>query len=265
MAADDRESELKRHRERAERVLAADHFAALGVARTASPDEINKAFVEAAKAWHPDRVPSSLGELTPLFARVFGRLDIARATLTDAKRRVQYLEELAAPPGKRPASNDTSQAEAALELKKAEVLLKKNDVAQAERHLRRAVQLAPANVIAQALLVWVQVKPASTPEELAKLVAELDRIIRLDERAERAFFFRGQLRKRLGREKEAHADFVRASELDRNNIDAQREVRLYKMRQEKQGAERSSSEQKAADASGGIGGLFQRLFNRRAK
>jgi curved DNA-binding protein CbpA len=247
---------LKEQRERAERILASDHFAALGLPRTAGPEDAQKAFVAAAKQWHPDRVPEGARELAPLYARVFSRLEAARGTLTDPERRQKYIEDLYSGP-KQATINAASSLEAGLELKKAEVLLKKNDVAGAERHLRRVVQLTPGNVIAQALLVWVQVKPTSQPPELAKLVADLDRVVALDERCERAVFFRAQLKKRLGKEKEAYADFARAAELDKNNIDAAREVRLYRMRYDKAGepdGERSPTK--------GVGQFFQRLFKR---
>jgi tetratricopeptide (TPR) repeat protein len=256
MASVDRQAELKKHLERAERILAADHFAALGLPRTAGPDEAQKAFVEAAKQWHPDRVPSEARELAPLYARVFSRLEVARGTLTDPQRRQRYIEELFSPP-KQATSADATGLEASLELKKAEVLLKKNDLATAEKHLRRVIHLTPGNVLAQALLVWVQVKPTSQPAELAKLVTDLDRVVALDGKCERAFFFRGQLRKRLGKEKEAHADFVRAAELDKTNIDAQREVRLYRMRHEK-----SADQPADKSPSSGVGQFFQKLFKR---
>ncbi len=256
----EREAELKKQRERGERILAVDHFASLGIQRTATPEEAQKAFLEAAKQWHPDRVPHGAGELAPLYARVFSRLEVARGTLTDARRRQRYLEELDA--ASKPAvAADANSAEANLELKKAEVLLKKNDLAAAERHLRRAVQLVPGNVTAQALLVWVQVKPTSTPAELTKLVADLDRVIRLDETSERALFFRAQLRKRIGRDAEAHSDFVRAAALDKNNIDALREVRLYNMRHAKGtvGQAKSAAESEKGSS---VGQFFQKLFKR---
>ena len=231
---------------------------ALGLSRASTPDEVHKAFVEAVKIWHPDRVPAGLEELGPLFAQVFGRLDVARATLIDAARRARYIEEISGPaPGTRKPIGDLNAAEAGLELKKAEVLFKKNDLAQAERHLRRAVQLAPGNVTAQTLLVWLQVKPTSQRDDLTRLVGELDRLINLDAKAERALFFRGQLRKRLGLEKEAYADFVRASELDPANIDAQRELRIYKMRHGDKPTKSDKPEKPEAS-----GGFFQKLFKR---
>jgi curved DNA-binding protein CbpA len=247
---------VKSYRERAQELLTLDHFAALGVSRTATPEEVQKAFFEAAKTWHPDRVPADAKDLRPLFIQVFGRLDLARATLADPARRLRYVEDLAKPT-KRASAGDVAVAEATLEFKKAEALLKKNDAAQAERHLRRAIQLAPTNTTYQAWLVWLQAKPASSHEEVDKLRVDLDKLIARDDRCERAFFFRGQLKKRLGNEKQAHSDFVRASELDPSNIDAQREVRIYTMRQE-----RAAEAAKAPVPSEGVGGFFRKLFKR---
>lgn len=253
-----READVKAQRERGQHILTQDHFAALGVARTATPEEVQKAFFEAVKTWHPDRVPQELAELRPLYAQVFGRLDVARATLSDPARRLRYVEELARQPGRRALPTpDGMTSEASLELKKAEALLKKNDVATAERHLRRAVQLAPALTDAQALLTWIQVKPTASPDELKKLVAELDALVARDDSSARVRFFRGQLRKRLGLDKEAHGDFVRASELDPSHLDAQREVRLYRMRSEK-----AASTEKDAGGSEGVGAFFRKLFKR---
>ena len=257
MPSDD-DQDMKARRDRAQELLAQDHFQALGVARTAPPEEIQRAFFEVAKAWHPDRVPRGLEELKPLFAQVFGRLDVARATLTDPARRARYIEELSRP-ARRAAPADTAAAEAGVELKKAEALLKKNDVTTAERHLRRAVQLAPALVEPHALLIWLQAKPASTMEEVKKLVGDFDALIGRDDSSARARFFRGQLRKRLGLDKEANADFVRASELDPSHIDAQREVRLHRMRAEKSAPSRTND---GASGGEGVSGFFRKLFKR---
>jgi curved DNA-binding protein CbpA len=253
----DRDQDVKARRERAQQLLAQDHFQALGVARTATPEEVQKAFFEAVKTWHPDRLPPGLEELRPLFTQVFGKLDAARATLTDPTRRGRYTDELARPP-RRVLPADAAAAEASVELKKAEAFLKKNDTATAERHLRRAVQLVPALADAHALLAWIRAKPTSTPDDLKSLVAELDAVITREDSSARARFFRGQLRKRLGLEKEANADFVRACELDPSHIDAQREVRLFRMRAEKSAPPSKADESK----DDGIAGFFRKLFKR---
>lgn len=247
-------------REDAQKLIAADYFAALGITKAASPDDVRKAFVEAAKAWHPDRVPPGMDEIRPLFSKLFARLELARATLSDPARRSRYIEELAKP-STAATTGDISSAEASLEYRKAEALLKKHDIAGAEVHLRRATQLAPANVEYQVLLVWLQAKPDTTPEQLKALTMDLDRLIAKQATSERTYFYRGSLRKRQGLLKEAHADFVRAAELNPSNVEAAREVRIYNMRQEK--APGAVAKKKAEEETeGGVGGFFKKLFKR---
>jgi curved DNA-binding protein CbpA len=251
----------KELREAAQKLLSLDYFAALGVTPTASPDEVKKAFIEAAKAWHPDRVPPGLEAVRPLFAKVFARLELARATITDPGRRARYIEELAKP-STAASSSDISSAEATLEFKKAEGLLKKNNLAQAEHHLRRALSLAPGNVDSATLLVWLQAKPDSSRDRLRELVAELDRLIERSKDSERAYFYRAQLRKRLDLTNEAMADFARAAELNPNNVDAVREVRIHKMRQERSAPAGSPKKDDEAGTDAGVGGFFRKLFKR---
>ena len=251
-SAAENEAKTKELREAAQKLLAADYFAALGVSRTASPEEVKKVFIETVKSWHPDRAPQGLEELRPLFSKVFARLELARATVSDPARRARYIEELAKP-STAATAGDISSAEANFEFRKAEAMLKKNDAVQAEVHLRRAVQLSPQNVEFQALLIWLQAKPDATRDRLRELVVDLDRLIGRETTSEKAYFYRGSLKKRLDLTKEAIADFTRAIALNPNNVDAAREVRLHTMRQEKE---------KPPAAAAGLGGLFRKLFKR---
>jgi curved DNA-binding protein CbpA len=252
--ADTTDAKTKDLRERAQKLLAASYFDALGVSRTASPEEVKRAFIETVKAWHPDRVPPGMDDLKPLFGKVFARLELARATVSDPARRARYIEELAKPSGSMAAAEGSS-GEAMLEFRKAEVLLKKNDTTQALEHLHRAVQLAPANGDFRTLLVWVQAKPDSSLDRLRELVAELDKLIAKDRQNERAYFYRAQLRKRLGLTKEALSDFSRAADLNPRNIDAVREVRLHNVRKEKAEGAKKEEEDSAV-------GFFKKLFKR---
>jgi curved DNA-binding protein CbpA len=250
------EAQRKFLRDRGQRLLKADHFEALGLARTSGPSDVEKAFVEAAKIWHPDRLPKGLDDLGSLIGEVYGRIDLARTVLSDPGRRARYLEELA-----RPANAvQISTAEAALDFRKAEVLLKKNDLVAAEAHIRRAVKLAPTNPDYGAVLVSIIAKPDASPERLRELVRDLDRLLAGERPSERALFVRGQLRKRLGLVDEAVKDFARAAELNPNNIDAAREVRVHRMRQERspdRGGARPTE-----PAEGGPFGFLKKLFKR---
>jgi tetratricopeptide (TPR) repeat protein len=261
---DDVEAKRRELKERAERLLALDYFALLGVSRTATADEVARAFAGAAKTWHPDRLPQGLEDLGPTFMQVFARLDAARATLADASLRLRYATDLAkhgagAPSGGAEgasAASAAADAEADLELRKAEALFKKQDLAGAERHLRRAVQLAPSKPEPQAMLVWLlATKPDCTKERLRELAVDLGRVIDREPSCERAWFYRALLRKRLDLVEEAAADFARAAELDPRNLDAAREVRLHEMRKAKRAAP-------PPEEPGGLGGFFRRLVKR---
>lgn len=254
MATADIATKTKELRESAQKLLGLDYFSVLGVARGASPEEVKRAFIEAAKAWHPDRVPPGLEEMRPLFGKVFARLELARATVSDPQRRARYIEDLAKPAGGAASPSEMATAEAKLEFQKAEALLKKNDAVQAEVHLRRAVQLAPGNAEFQVLLVFLQAKPDATLGRLRELVTDLDRLVERDKESERAYFYRGLLKKRLDLTKEAMADFARAADLNPNNVEAIREVRIHKMRQEKAAPSAQEGE--------GVGGFFRKLFKR---
>ena len=213
----------KELRERAAKVLQADYFNVLGVPRSAGPELIEKAYVDAAKVLHPDR---GTEELRPLLTKAFARLDQARTTLLDPGSRARYLQELT-----RPASAEqVATAEAALEYKKGEAFLKKGDHAVAETHLTRAVGLVPDNLDYRVLLAFARATPNASMARLRELVAELNGVIKQKDTHERAIFYRGLLRRRLGFEPDALRDFTRASELNPNNIDAAREVRLHRMR-----------------------------------
>jgi hypothetical protein len=58
----------------------------------------------------------------------------------------------------------------------------------------------------------------------------LGKAIAMSERCERAFYWRGMLYKRIGKLDAAYRDFREAVELNPDNIDAVREMRLHNMR-----------------------------------
>lgn len=252
--ADERQDEKARLRAEAAQLLGRDLFGILDLPRTASTEDVRRAYITAAKKWHPDRAPRSDDELRRLFEKVFARLDLARVTLSDPAERARVVA------GARDGRLDkdgalASRADAAtFEAKKAEAFLKKNDRATATQHLERAVRLAPANAEYRAtLLSMVLLEPTSPPDKLEATLVELDDLAKRDPACERVFFVRGQVRKRLGREREAFADFSRAAELNPNNLDATREVRIYKMR-----AERPTTPASSTGALGFIKKLFKR-------
>lgn len=241
------------------------YFEVLGVARTATGEEIRNAYFALAKRWHPDRTPPELVEMKPLVASVFSKIGEAYGALGDAEKRAAYLKSLESPSSARsPAEEEqvVRAVNAALEFQKAEALLKKNDVPGAERHIRLAADADPGQPEYTTLLIWItalrrgepkDVAPGATTTHYDDLIAMLDEVLRGDPRYERALFYRGTLLKRSGRTEKAIRDFRLAAELNPRNLDAQREVRIYEMRK-RDGRDKDGAEPQ--------GGIFGKWFKR---
>jgi tetratricopeptide (TPR) repeat protein len=241
-----------------------DYFQMLGVGREAQAEELKAAYFALVKLWHPDRLPRDLASMKSHVARVFGRLTEAYQTLTDSTQRADYVRVLGEGGGT-PEDQEkiTRTVDAALEFQKAEILLKKQDLAGAEDLTRRAAESDPEQPDYQALLAWIQALRRGDPPPLTEgkttshyddLIEKLDVILRNEPRYERALFYRGMLLKRSGRLEPAIRDFRLAAEINPKNIDAVREVRLYQMRA------RAAGDQQPPPQGGG--GLFGKLFKR---
>ncbi|WP_437600824.1 DnaJ domain-containing protein [Sorangium sp. So ce590] len=215
-------------------------FQMLGVAEDVPPERVQAVYFALAKQWHPDRTPAELQDVKPLVARVFARISEAYQTLSDPKRRAEYMQapkEAAAP-----AEDDEKIArvvDAALDFQKAEILLKKNDLMGAEIRARRALNADPEQPEYMTLLVWIQAQRRGEPPAFAEgatsahyddLIETLDVVLGKEPRYERALFFRGMLLKRTGRVDRASRDFRLAAEINPKNLDAIREVRVQEMR-----------------------------------
>ena len=64
-----------------------DYYEALGVSRTATPDEIKKAYRKLALKWHPDK---NLGANAKAAEAQFKRINEAYEVLSDPEKRKRY-------------------------------------------------------------------------------------------------------------------------------------------------------------------------------
>jgi tetratricopeptide (TPR) repeat protein len=206
-----------------------DYFSVLGIARNAPPEAAQQAYLTLAKIWHPDRLAPQLFDVRELAAKVFARMSEARATLSDPAQRAEYALTLRQAP--RAAPSGAPGVNAPLEFQKADVFLKKKNFVEALDACRRAHEVDPANADYLALLTWIRIeKDGIGGDAAARHMAALDRAVKLNERCERAYFYRAMLFKRMGKPDKAYVDFKEAAELNPNNIDAAREVLLYRKR-----------------------------------
>jgi curved DNA-binding protein CbpA len=219
--------------DRARNIDRSDYFAMLELARDATKEEANLSFFTLVKKWHPDRLPPELFPVREACARVFGRMSEAHATLTDDEKRAPYMKLLAGGSGSPEMQDAVAKVvEAAADFQKAEVCFKRNDLAQAELFARKALKADSTQADYHAMLAWLlSIKPENqSPDKAVESIQMLDKALSMNDRCEKAYFWRGMLNKRVGKSEAAYRDFRKAVDLNPHNIDAAREVRLHNMR-----------------------------------
>ena len=239
---------------RAQIVDKQNYFEMLGVSTEASIEDVKIAYIGLAKTWHPDRLGTGLADVKDACARVFARMSEAHQTLIDEEKRKRYLR-LMKEGGETPEQQQeiANVLGATVEFQKAEIFLRKNDVAQATEHAKKALELDGQQADYVALVAWLTSLSAASQsaDATAKLIEELDRALKINVRCERAYFYRAMLYKKQHRDGLALRDFKKVAELNPKNIDAQRELRLYGMRKDAPSQPAPSKP-----------GLFQKLFKK---
>lgn len=240
---------------KADQVDGQSHYEVLGVPKSAAKEDIQKAFFALAKVWHPDKLPSALGDVRDACSKVFARLSEAHSVLIDPARRGDYDKALREGLGSAEEQQKVQEVlEASNNFQKALIFLKRNDNAQGEELARKALAADPTQADYLALVTWLDAqKPVNqNRDKTVGLIAKLDDAIKMNANCERAHYYRGMLHKRVDNMKQAMKDLKRAVELNPHNLDAAREIRLHSMR---------SAEAKAPKPDS-IGGLFGKLFKK---
>jgi curved DNA-binding protein CbpA len=224
--------------ERAADIDKQNFFEILGVEREDDADAVRGAFYKLAKSWHPDRLPEDVADLKAKVAKLFARFNEAHQTLTDPKKREDYLKVVDSGGGTAEDNEIVERAmDSALQFQKGEVLFKKGQYEQAEEFVAQAVEADPEQPAYLALLAWIQVMRMGQPSDserdsfYRKQIGMLNKVIKADPKFDRALQYRGELYKRSGDMTRAIRDFKQAATLNPRNIDAAREVRLWEKRQ----------------------------------
>jgi DnaJ-domain-containing protein 1 len=219
--------------EREAAIGSSDAYQILGIDERADEIAIQRAYLEAVKRFHPDRLPPELADLQPAAARVFGELTEAHKTLMDPEKRRAH--DAARAQGIA-LSGEKSEVERVLEastnFEKALVMFKRGDTAAARRFAALAAE-GDESVGEHLALHGYLLALEGGPDATARALELLDRAASDDDASDRVCFWRGSVRKKLGMAEGAIADFRRAAEKNPKNIDAVREVRLFEMRSQK--------------------------------
>ena len=189
--------------EKFDRLDELDHYALLGLPSDASTDAIRRAYLDAAKRYHPDALArAGVDEGTRRKAgKVFGSIGTAHAVLSDPSRRRDYDAKL----GTDESDLDAERlAQAETNFRKAEILLRTGNFRGAIEYLKPAVSLWPEEPAYQAGLGWALFK--KTPSEPDEARIHLERAYELDSRSAQTALWLATVLKALG-------DHVAASNL----------------------------------------------------
>jgi curved DNA-binding protein CbpA len=246
------------------------YYDLLGVPPDAPATAIAAAYFQVAKRWHPDRLGPNYADVRDLATRIFARMSEAHQVLSDPERRRQYDELVKTGDG---AAEEQEQVQkilrAATNFQKAQVLLRRNNMPAAEEAARAALADAPDQADHIAMVAWIEAAKPNANQEVQ--LKELNRAARMEQANLRVRWFRGQVLKRLGKDRQAIEDFRFIVENDARHVDAQREIRLFEMKRARGGTSKSDPPgggARGSDKPGKTehpaekGGILGRLFKR---
>jgi DnaJ domain len=170
-----------------------DHYDLLGVARNVAPGDLKRAYLKAAKRFHPDAL-SRLGleELKRDANELFAAITRAHEVLSDAERRREYDAGLA---GHVQIDADrVAQAESLY--RRAELMMRAGQFAGALDLVQGAVNLWPEDSAYQGALGWCLYKKSSPDEARAR--EHLEKAVALDPKDAVAHLRLGIVLKALG-------------------------------------------------------------------
>jgi tetratricopeptide (TPR) repeat protein len=208
------------------------HYDMLGVGPESPASVIQSAFLQQAKRWHPDKLEAELLAWKPQVNRVFGRITEAHQVLTDPRRRAEYDRSLSGEVQEDEQEVVQRALSAAAAFQKAQVLVKRMEWDEALELANLALKDDPEQAEYIAFVAWLEARKlrGGAPEAYQLLLDRLSRASRLQPNNLKVRMYRADVLKAAGRLQDALREYRHVADADPNNVDAQRELRLHKMR-----------------------------------
>ena len=188
----------------------ADHYTLLGVAPDCPARDIRKAYLKAAKQYHPDTtLKYGRDDLKAKSAALFAQITEAFEVLGDPQKRERYDAHLRGAPTE-PTADQVAQAE--MGYQKANVLLRMGQFKEAIVYLEQAVALVPDEEDFHAALGWALFKMA--PSEPRRARKALRKAIELKSDHALAHFRLGIVCRSLGDTEAAEEALGKAKQLE---------------------------------------------------
>jgi CheY-like chemotaxis protein len=220
----------------AEQFANQNHFEILGVPETAGEEDIRGAYERLAELAHPDRVNASSNAVKQLSAQVFRHVEQAYETLSDARRRQEYILQ-----------RKRADRQAALRDEGQRALAAERHFLQGEAALRQRAYETALQLFGQALELYsedgeyfahygwtLHLCHPDNAEMAEEAIEHIKRGIKLASDREKPYLLMGRLCKAIGRPGAAEKMFTRAVQIQPNCVEALRELRLINMRRRKE-------------------------------
>ncbi len=216
-------NELKEH----------NHFERLGLERDATSAQASKAFMKVGRQYHPDNVAQDASaQHRELASSIFALLNDAHQTLSNDAKREEYAAALDA--GFEDGEVDVSKImESESLFQKAEILIGNRKYREAEDLLQQAIELNPDEGEFHIYLGFATYFAGSSPSTTLQnqCIERIRRGLKMrDDNVSNGYLFLGRIHKAAGEIEKASKAFKKALSIDRNNLEASRELRVLSMR-----------------------------------
>jgi DnaJ-domain-containing protein 1 len=206
-------------------------FVRLGIDTSSGREQVKKAYLDLAKQFHPDRYASpAFEDIRDTVRDFFTAVNEAYETLSDDRRRAEYLGTLRGSVGTGNPATSMAAANAQIDFEKGEACVRTRDFAKARAFLEAAVRAHPIAKF-QAALAWAIIAdPAVKDRDRAR---ELIQEAKQDPSCDRAFYIAGVLARDDGNDVAAEKQFNACIKANPRNAEAVRELRAIELRRRK--------------------------------
>ena len=228
--------------ERYEAARAGDYFGVLKIEPNAPPNKVNEAYFALAKLLHPDMITrAGLDELRERATTVFKFATEAKDVLSDRTRRARFLKGELNPTRVSTGVSKPNQARnvgeiAKISFHKASVFLNKRAYAEAEKHLRKAVEAEPGNARYWQTLGWAVFQSTGERRDSDRLEEARvcwDKSLEMNYDNAQSHYYMALYHKARGEMQECRDELEQALFQDSAHVEAKRELRLIRMRARK--------------------------------
>ena len=239
-----------------------DYYKLLGIGKDAGAAEVRRAYFSIVKRVHPDRLPKlGLSALSAQAGRLFQVLTEANDTLGDPQKKAEYDKgNLKGATPTNPSNQNAGQKNqiemGKIAFHKGNVMLNKRAWTEAEKFLRDAVAVTDDNARYWQALGWAVF--CNEDERTEKMRLEnarecFEKALELNDEDSMTHYNIGLYWKAKGNMKRCKQAMKRAIECKSNFVEAKRELRLMKMREdnEKAGGGRAKSRSKGGKKDSG--------------